>query len=87
MMDKINLVTQIEDKKLDKAQIECVNSKERNILAIAGAGCGKTTTILARIKYLIEEEKVSPEKILVLSFTNSSTEELVKKFQKLQKKK
>ena len=50
MMGNINLVTQIEDKKLDEAQIECVNSKERNILAIAGAGCGKTTTILARRK-------------------------------------
>ncbi|MGN8912890.1 UvrD-helicase domain-containing protein [Anaerofustis butyriciformans] len=87
MMGNINLVTQIEDKKLDEAQIECVNSKERNILAIAGAGCGKTTTILARIKYLIQEEKIPPEQILVLSFTNSSTDELIDRISKITKEK
>lgn len=83
MMDKINLVTNIEDKILDEAQIKCVNSKERNILAIAGAGCGKTTTILARIKYLLEIEKVPTDQILVLSFTNSSTDELLYRISKI----
>ena len=65
MNEHKDLITNIEEKELDKTQTECVNSEERNILAIAGAGCGKTTTLLARVKYLIEKRKANKEDILI----------------------
>lgn len=52
------------------------------MLVIAGAGSGKTTTMVAKVKYLIEVEKVHPECILMISFTNKATEELIERIQK-----
>ncbi|MCQ4796119.1 UvrD-helicase domain-containing protein [Anaerofustis stercorihominis] len=83
MNEQKDLITNIEEKELDKTQTECVNSEERNILAIAGAGCGKTTTLLARVKYLIEKRKANKEDILILSFTNSSTNELKERIRRV----
>ena len=48
-----------------------------NILVIAGAGTGKTTTIIGRIVYLVENKKIPPSRILALTFTNKSAKELV----------
>lgn len=76
MNEKNFEIKTIEDKQLDYSQMECVNSKEKHILAVAGAGCGKTTTLLARVKYLLDIQKVNKENLLILSFTNSSVKEL-----------
>ena len=64
--------------KLDKEQQEAV-TKDGNILLIAGAGSGKTFTIVNKIEYLIKHKNYQPEEILVLSFTNKSVEDLKKK--------
>lgn len=45
-------------------------------IIIAGAGTGKTTTMAARISYLIGTGQVLPEKILGLTFTNKAAREL-----------
>lgn len=42
--------------------------KNRHMQIRACAGSGKTTTILCRVKYLIEVEKVRPERILITAF-------------------
>jgi len=76
MNGQTNKITKIENKQLDHSQIACVNSESKNILAVAGAGCGKTTTLLARVKHLIQNKNASKDDILILSFTNSSTNEL-----------
>ena len=65
--------------KLDKEQIMAILADEDYSMIIAGAGTGKTTTIVAKIKYLVEIKKVLPEKILVISFTKKTTEELEKR--------
>ena len=57
-------------------QIRAIASDENNTLLIAGAGTGKTTTILGKIIYLIKKAKIAPQEILVLSFTGSAVEEL-----------
>ncbi|MEO1768875.1 UvrD-helicase domain-containing protein [Candidatus Enterococcus ferrettii] len=57
---------------LDDYQKAAVLSKEENILVNAGAGSGKSTTIIGKVKILIEEESVDPSQILVLSFTKAS---------------
>ena len=52
---------------------------ENNILLLSGAGCGKTYTIVSKIKYLIEEKNINEKEILCLSFTNKSTNDLKNK--------
>lgn len=51
----------------------------KNRLVIAGAGTGKTTTIVGLVKYLILFKKINPEDILLLSFTNASVNDLKKR--------
>lgn len=63
---------------LDKGQIKAVTSKRKNILVLAGAGSGKSLTIIGRVKYLIHELNVNPKDILCISFTNDAVNNLKK---------
>ena len=67
---------------LDNEQRKVVLSDEDYTLVIAGAGAGKTTTIAAKVKYLIEKKKIKPEEILIISFTNKAVLELKEKINK-----
>ena len=49
------------------------------LLILAGAGTGKTTTIVGRMAYLIQQRKVDPDSILALTFTNDSANHLKEK--------
>lgn len=66
----------IEGNKLDEQQRTAVITDEYSNLIIAGAGSGKTLTILGKVKYLIEKKNIKPENILLLSFTKKTVEEL-----------
>ncbi len=61
---------------LDDDQRRVVVSEEKRALVLAGAGTGKTTTMVARVKYLVDKMHVDPHKILVLSFARKNVEEL-----------
>ena len=61
---------------LDREQREVVLSEEDHMLVIAGAGAGKTTTVAAKVRYLVEKRSIDPARILVISFTNKAVEEL-----------
>lgn len=63
---------------LTDEQKRVVNAKEKYIMVIAGAGCGKTSTIIKRVEYLINNG-VDPKKILIISFTNNTVNDLVKR--------
>lgn len=69
---------------LDEEQRRAVLSDEDYTLVVAGAGAGKTTTIEAKVKYLVEKQKVNAEKILIVSFTRKATEELQERFKRLE---
>lgn len=56
---------------MNESQMQAVNSDAQRLLVLAGAGTGKTTTMLARISRLVESG-VSPDSILVLTFTSSA---------------
>ena len=64
-------------KKLDKYQKKVVLDDSDRLLVIAGAGSGKTLTIEAKIKYLIERKNVKETEILCLSFTNEAVSNLI----------
>jgi len=64
------------DYPLDGQQRRSILSEEDNCLVISSAGSGKTSSIVGRVKYLIDVQKVSPEKILLISYTNKAAQEL-----------
>lgn len=62
--------------KLDEDQRRVILTDEDYCLVIAGAGAGKTTTVAAKVKYLVEKKGIEPSQILVVSFTNKAVQEL-----------
>ncbi|KKL51932.1 hypothetical protein LCGC14_2290540, partial [marine sediment metagenome] len=64
------------DKDLFEDQKEIASHFGCHALLIAGPGTGKTLTLTRRVLYLIEEQKISPNQILVLTFTRAATAEL-----------
>ena len=58
------------------AQKEAILHKPAPLMILAGAGTGKTTTLLNRMSHLIHEDDVSPENILLLTFTDKATSEI-----------
>lgn len=65
-------------RELNAAQYEAVTSLDGPHLIIAGAGTGKTRTIVYRVSYLIECG-VSPENILLLTFTRKAAREMLRR--------
>ncbi len=76
------LIGDVEGRKLDKQQMSCIVKEAHNHLVIAGAGTGKTTTVVGKIKFLLKSQKYNPEDILVLSFTNASATEMCERIHK-----
>ena len=66
----------IEGRKLDTQQRTAVVTDDDNNIVIAGAGSGKTTTIVGKVNYIIDRYKVDPKEILLISFTNKSASTL-----------
>lgn len=70
------ILSNIEGKSLDIQQRKAVVIDEDNNLIIAGAGSGKTTTIAGKVKYITERLNVDKSKILLISFTRKSADEM-----------
>lgn len=66
----------IENRKLDIQQRTAIVTDEDNNIIIAGAGSGKTTTIVGKVGYVISRYKVPADQILLISFTNKSASTL-----------
>ncbi|CAN5467905.1 ATP-dependent helicase [soil metagenome] len=67
---------------LNAEQFRVVTAKPNAALVVAGAGTGKTRTITYRVAYLIEQG-VSPNKILLATFTNRAAREMLKRVELL----
>lgn len=61
---------------LDEQQRKCIITDEDNNLVVAGAGSGKTMTIAGKVKYLTKRKRISPDNILLITFTRKAMEEM-----------
>ncbi len=68
---------------LNEKQKEAVLSTEGPVMAIAGAGSGKTSVLTTRIAYLIFEKKVHYANILAITFTNKAANEMKQRVHKI----
>ena len=68
--------------KLDEEQRRAVITDDDYCLLVAGAGAGKTTTMAAKVKYLVDKKGVRPEEIIVISYTNKAIDELRERINK-----
>lgn len=63
---------------LNPAQLEAVTAPDGPVLVIAGAGSGKTRTIVHRLAWLVEQG-VSPLSMLLLTFTRKASREMLQR--------
>ncbi len=72
-----NLLSDIDPNiRLDDEQRRAVLTDDNHCLLVAGAGAGKTTTMAAKVKFLVEKQGIRPEDIIVISYTNKAIDEL-----------
>ena len=70
---KLNILNNINGYPLDDYQSRVVLSNEKATLVVAGAGSGKSLTIIGKIVYLVKICNINPNDILCISFTNDAT--------------
>lgn len=68
-----------ENIKLDEEQRKIILRDDDYCLINAGAGSGKSTTMAAKVKYLVDKLNIKPEEIIMLTFTKKSSEDLEEK--------
>ena len=68
---------------LNTAQLEAVNYLEGPLLIVAGAGTGKTRTLVTRLAHIINLGLARPYEILAVTFTNKAANELKHRIQSL----
>lgn len=69
--------------KLNREQQEAVINTNGPAIILAGAGSGKTRVLVHKVLYLILEKKVSPQNILMVTFSNKAAGEMKERIKKL----
>lgn len=68
---------------LNKVQQQAVYHVGKPLLLLACPGSGKTTTIITKIGYLIEEKKMDPKRIKAITFSKFSSQDMKKRYEQL----
>lgn len=74
-----NFFDNVEGRQLDIQQRTSVVLDEDNNIVVAGAGSGKTTTIVGKVNYVLDRYKIDPSEILLISFTKQSADTLAER--------
>ena len=64
------------EKELNKEQLSAVKTTDGPLRIIAGAGSGKTRTLIYRVAWMLEHG-INPRNILLLTFTNKAADEMM----------
>lgn len=64
---------------LDKQQRRSIVSGEDNCLVVSSAGSGKTSSIVGKVRFLIDIKHIEPQNILLISYTNKAAAELTER--------
>ncbi|GJM72130.1 hypothetical protein HMSSN036_43460 [Paenibacillus macerans] len=67
---------------LNEVQKQAVLHTEGPLLLLASPGSGKTTTMIMRIGYLIEEKNVDPRRIKAVTFSRASANDMKERFKR-----
>ena len=62
-------------------QRKCIIVDEAHNLVVAGAGTGKTMTILGKVGYLLKKGVVTPDEVLMMSFGRSARDEMAERIE------
>ena len=71
----------------DKEQLAVINDRSDRLKVVAGPGAGKTSTLVEKLIRLInrnkpENERVDPKRVLFITFTRNSAEDIKRKLGK-----
>ncbi|MFC4713222.1 ATP-dependent helicase [Planococcus dechangensis] len=67
---------------LNKIQKKAVTKTQGPLLLLACPGSGKTTTMIMRIGYLIEELNISPRRIKAITFSRASAKDMIERYER-----
>ncbi len=70
---------EIEKKPLTKKQQKAIILDEKRNLVVAGAGTGKTSTVVGKVGYLLKSGKARPSEVLVIAYNNAAAKELAER--------
>lgn len=62
---------------LNEKQREAVLADDKRLLVLAGAGSGKTKTLIQKLLYQLSEKNTKPSNILAITFTRNATNEMI----------
>lgn len=62
---------------LNPKQLKAVVSEEKRLLVLAGAGSGKTKTLIQKLEYLIKDKGAKTSEILAITFTKNAANEMI----------
>lgn len=83
MIEKNASFFEVEGHKLDRQQCEAVVTDEYSNLVVAGAGSGKTLTILGKVLFLTKIKHIEPDRILLMSYTRKTVDNLNDRLKKV----
>lgn len=70
--------------RLNEQQLNAVlSSVDKNVVLLAGAGAGKTATMVTRTQYLVDDLGVDPSNIMLVTFTNKAANEILERISKV----
>ena len=79
LLEKKEFFDTILEYPLDNQQRESIVKLEDNCLVVSSAGSGKTSTMIGKLLYLIQQRNIQPSRILTITYTHKASDELTQR--------